>query len=123
MGRGAFSRTAYEESTRTHTRAGASATERGEQTVRRTGKLDPLVDPAEYGVIRPSRIRLEERPDGLFVVSVGAPVTTEYRVDTTGSMGDHVERALRALPSLCEPVAAVVPERDPFFCASIFGDV
>jgi hypothetical protein len=123
MGRGAFSRAAFDDTVRTHTRAGASASARGEERVRSTGKLDPLVDPAEYGVVRPSRIRLEDRPDGLFQVAVGSPVSIEYRLDTTGSMGDNVDRALAALPNICGLTSQVVPERDPFYCASIFGDL
>ena len=122
MGRETFSRTAYTRAKSEHTREGESSTKRGEQKVKETGKLDPLVDPAEFGVIRESRIRLEEGANG-FEVNVGTPVPTEYRLDTTGSMGDNVERALRALPSICELTSAVLPGRDPHYCASIFGDI
>lgn len=122
MGRQTYTRAAYDSAVSSHTVAGKSATLRGEEIVRNTGKLDPLVDPAEYGVVRPSRIRLEDRPDGLFEVPVGAPLTMEFRLDTTGSMGDNVERALRVLPNICELTQKVVPGRDPFYCASIFGD-
>lgn len=123
MGRNTFSRTTYQGAVDSLTAKGKPATVRGEEQVRTTGKLHKLVDPAEYGVIRPSRIRLEERKDGLFEVSVGAPVTIEYRLDTTGSMGDNVDRALAALPDICGLVSGVVPGRDPFYCASIFGDL
>ena len=37
-------------------------------------------------------------------------------------MGDNVDRAHKALPDICELTAAVLPERDPFYCASVFGD-
>ena len=74
-------------------------------------------------MIRESRIRLEQRPDGLWVVVVGAPFTKEYRLDTTGSMGDNVERAIKVLPQICELTATALPGRDHFYCASIFGDV
>jgi hypothetical protein len=123
MGRQAFSRAAFDAAVNARTKAGQSATARGQETVRRTGKLDPLVDPAEFNVIRESRIRLEQREDGLWVVLVGAPTPVEYRVDTTGSMNDNVDRVLRVLPHLCEPVAEVLPGRDPHYCASIFADV
>jgi hypothetical protein len=123
MGDHTFSRTAYKSAVKQNTTAGKSATARGEEVVRNTGKLDPFVDPAEFGVIRESRIRLEQRPDGLWVVLVGAPFPIEYRLDTTGSMGDNVERALRVLPLICELVGAVLPGRDPHYCASIFADV
>jgi hypothetical protein len=123
MGYLTFTETAYTSAVSAHTTAGKSATTRGEEIVRHTGKLDPLVDPAEFNVIRESRIRLEQRPDGLWVVTVGAPVPVEHRVDTTGSMGDNVDRVLGVLPNLCKPVAEVLPGRDPQYCAGIFGDV
>ncbi|MFZ2049175.1 MAG: hypothetical protein WAV25_02695 [Minisyncoccia bacterium] len=123
MGSRTFSRDAYVKASSLYTKPGESTTARGEQEVRRTGKLNPLVDPAEFGVVRESRIRLEDREGGGFTVTVGTPVPVEYRLDTTGSMGDNVERAYKALPHTCEHVAAVLPGRDPFYCASIFGDV
>lgn len=122
MGDYTFSRTAFTDAVRSSTVAGQAATARGAETVRNTGKLDPLVDPAEYGVIRESRIRLEHKSNGLFAVTVGAPVPIEYRLDTTGSMGDNVDRALKVLPNLCESVTQVLPGRDPHYCASIFAD-
>lgn len=123
MGVGTYSRTAYRSSVKSFTSEGKEAADRGKQTVKKTGKLDPLVDPAEFGVVRESRIRLTEQENGGWVVSVGAPGTLEYRLDTTGSMGDNVDKALKALPQICELVAEVMPGRDPFYCASIFGDV
>lgn len=123
MAKGVYSREAFVSATKEYTKPGERATLRGEQEVRRTGKLNPLVDPAEYGVVRPSRMRFEERPDGLFVVSNGAPASIEYRLDVTTSMGDNVDRAHRALPDLCELTAAALPGRDPFYCASVFGDI
>lgn len=123
MGTRTYSREAYEGARRSFTEEGKSGTARGEQHVRETGKLNPLVDPAEFGVVRESRIRLEPRTGGGFEVSVGTPSSLEYRLDTTGSMGDNVERAIKALPQTCELTSALLPERDPFYCASIFGDV
>lgn len=123
MGRGTFSRDAYAGSVASFTEKGRSATSRGEQIVKKTGKLDPLVDPAGYGVIRPSRMRMTELESGLWEVSVGAPSTLEYELDTTGSMGDNVERALKVLPQTCELTAEVLPGRDPFYAAAIFGDI
>lgn len=123
MGEKTSSRDVYDATVRQLVQAGQAATARGEEQVRTTGKLNKLVDPAEYGVIRESRIRLTERSDGLFEVAVGAPVPIEYRLDTTGSMRDNVDRALRALPNLCEAVEWVLRGRDPFYCASIFGDL
>ena len=122
MGKHTFTREAFRGATARLVADDGPVTARGEQEVRRTGKLSPLVDPAEYGVVRESRIRLEPRPDGCFTVSVGTPVPLEYRLDVTTSMGDNVDRAHKALPDICELTAAVLPERDPFYCASVFGD-
>ncbi len=125
MPKGVFTRDAYESSRSTHTTKGKSSTFRGEETVRTTGKLDPLVDPAGpvYGLVRPSRMRFEPIAGDLFMVANGAPGTMEYRLDTTGSMGTNVERALSALPQICGLTATIMPGRDPFFCASIFADL
>jgi hypothetical protein len=123
VGRDTFSRAAYTSAKSNFTSSGQSATSRGKEAVKKTGKLDPLVDPAGFGVIRESRIRLEEQSDGLWSVTVGTPVPIEYRLDTTGSMEDNVDRALSVLPNLCEPVSKVLPGRDPHYCASIFADV
>ncbi len=123
MGHLTFSRTAYTGAKSALTEKGKSSTARGEQKVKETGKLDPLVDPAEFGVVRESRIRFEEQSGGLFKVNVGTPVPIEYRLDTTGSMGSNVEGALKALPSICELTSSVLPGRDPHYCASIFGDI
>lgn len=99
-----------------------SATLRAEERVRSTGKLDPLVDPSEYGVIRRSLIRFVERPDGLFTVGVGLPIPIEIRLDTTGSMGDNVEKALRALPDVYELASKMLPGCDPHLAIGIFAD-
>lgn len=123
MGRSTYSHEAYASSRKAYAPEGTRATARGEQRVRETGRLDPLVDPKEFGVVRPSRVRLEERAAGGFEVTVGAPIPIEYRLDTTGSMGDNVQRALDALPKICSLASSVLPGRDPFYCASIFGDV
>lgn len=123
MGNGTFTRDAFVAANAAHVTPGQAATARGEERVRTTGKLDPLVDPAEFGVVRESRIRLAPRKGGGFEVTVGTPVPIEYRLDTTGSMGRNVDVALAALPQTCGLVAEVLPGRDPFYCASIFGDL
>ena len=55
MAKERFSRTAFRDATDTFTTKGKASTYRGEEQVRITGKLDPLVDPAEYGIIREDR--------------------------------------------------------------------
>lgn len=98
------------------------ATRVAEERVRKTGKLDPLVDPAEYGVIRRSLIRFEERPDGLYAVTIGLSIPIEVRLDTTGSMGDNVDRAIKVLPDTYALAAKMLPGCDPHLAIGIFAD-
>ncbi len=101
---------------------GIPATRRAEQQAKRTGKLNPLVDPAHYNPRR-SLISFVERPDGLFTVGVGLPVPIETRLDTTGSMGGNVDEALKVLPDLYELACKMLPGCDPHLAIGIFGDV
>jgi hypothetical protein len=94
-----------------------------EQRAHRTGKLDELVDPAGYGVVRRSLLRFEQRPDGLYELTVGTSVPNETRVDTTGSMGDNVDIAMEVLPSAYELCSQVLPGCDLHLATGIFGDV
>lgn len=89
---------------------------------RRTGHLDALVDPRGYGVIRPSRMRFDERPDGLYVVTIGTPVPVETRLDTTGSMGGFVDTAMRNLRDLYLLTQGMLPGCDLQISTGIFGD-
>lgn len=99
------------------------ATFRAERQAMATGKLNPLVDPSGFGVIRESLVRFEERPDGLYVVTVGLPVPIEVRLDTTGSMGGNVDVALKVLLKTYELSAKMLPDCDPQVAIGIFGDV
>lgn len=100
------------------------ATARAEQKARKTKALDPLVDPAGYGVIRRSLPRFEQRAeDGLWEMAVGLPVPIEERVDTTGSMGNNVDVVIRVMPELYGLSLGVLPGCDPQIAAGIFGDV
>ncbi|HMR74609.1 MAG TPA: hypothetical protein PKD61_05845 [Polyangiaceae bacterium] len=101
---------------------GVPATRRAEQQAKRTGKLNALVDPAHYNPRR-SLISFVERPDGLFEVGVGLPVPIETRLDTTGSMGGNVDKALKVLPDLYELACNMLPGCDPQLAIGIFGDV
>ena len=123
MGRGTFSRDAYLSATTRHVPKGESATLKAEQTAFRSGKLNPLVDPAGYGVIRLSLPRLEKQENGLWLLTVGMPVPIETRLDTTGSMGDNVEIALKELPKIYELSSSVLPGCDIQIATGIFGDV
>lgn len=123
MGRGTFSREAFRGASRTYVPKEGPATARAEQTARETGKLNPLVDPAGYGVIRRSLPRLEKQTDGTWLLTVGTPMPIETRVDTTGSMGGNVDVALRVLPAAYELAAEVLPGYDLQIATGIFGDV
>lgn len=123
MGSTAFTRTAYAASYDMYVPRTGPATQRAFEEARRTGKLDPLVDPAEYGVVRESRTRFNERPDGLWECTMGLPMPVEVRLDTTGSMGTNVEVALRVLPDSFELINKVLrPDTDLQMAIGIFGD-
>src|SRR3989338_6005270 len=123
MGKRTFSRESYESASSLFASAEGPVTLRAEQVAHKTGKLNPLVDPAGYGVIRRSLPRLEKRADGLWVLTVGTPIPKEVRVDTTGSMGNNVDIAFRVLPRDYELCSGVLPGYDLQSAIGIFGDV
>lgn len=124
MGDRTFSKTLYTRSAKSVTDGGRSpATMRAEQQAKETGKLNPLVDPNGFGVIRRSLPRLEKRNSGLWELLVGPPLAIETRVDTTGSMGGNVDIALRVLPNMYEGCKAVAERYDLQIATGIFGDV
>lgn len=124
MGATRLTATSYNSARNTYVprQQGASATRAAEQMAKVTGKLDPLVDPAGFGVIRKSLIRFEDRPDGLYLVTVGLPIPIEARLDTTGSMGDNVEHALWALPDTYLQASQMLPDCDPQIAIGVFAD-
>lgn len=123
MGRSTFSEVSYKTATRAFVPDHGPATSRAEQESRVTGKLNPLVDPAEFGVIRRSLPRFEERSDGTWEMTIGTPVPVETRVDTTGSMGGNVDVAIRVLPEAYGLCSNVLPGCDLQMATGIFGDV
>jgi len=123
MGDRTFSRSAYAKATTTFAADAGPVTRRAEQKARETGELNPLVDPKGFGVIRRSLPRLEQRPNGLWRLTVGIPMPIETRVDTTGSMGGNVDVAFRVLPHMYESCQAVLPGYDLQIATGIFGDV
>lgn len=123
MGRDTFSRMAYAASYETHVPKTGPVTKAAEQRAHATGKLNPLVDPAGYGVIRRSLVRFEQQENGLYMVTVGTPMPVETRVDTTGSMGNNVDIAIRVLPDAYELCSDVLPGYDLHMATGIFGDV
>lgn len=123
MGDKTFSRTAYTRSFTEHAPEKGPVTVRAEQAAHASGKLNPLVDPAGFGVIRRSLPRFEKQASGLWLLTVGTPMPIETRVDTTGSMGHNVDVALRVLPDAYELCSSVLPGYDPQIATGIFGDV
>lgn len=123
MGRDVFSREAYRSVSERLVPEKGPVTARAEQKARDTGKLNPLVDPAGYGVIRRSLPRLERQSNDLWLLTVGTPMPIETRVDTTGSMGHNVDVAFHVLPRMYELCAGVLPGYDVQIATGIFGDV
>ncbi len=122
VGRNTFSIGDYQSATRAFVPRSGPATRLAEERANNTGKLDPLVDPAEYGVIRLSLPRVEKLPNGFFQLTVGTPMAVETRVDTTGSMGGNVDVVLRVLPDAFGLCGHVLPGYDVQMALGIFGD-
>ena len=121
--KGTFTREAHERARETHVPRSGPATKKAEQEAHETGKLNPLVDPQGYGVIRRSLPRLVQNKAGLWELTNGVPIPIETRVDTTGSMGNNVDIALRVLPNAFEHCSKVLPGYDLQVATGIFGDV
>lgn len=122
MGRATFTRSSYASAHTTFVPTSGPATQRAQEQIRKTGKLPLLVDPAEYGVTRRSLIRFEELPSGMFELTIGCSMPIETRLDTTGSMGDNVDRALKVLPDLYDLCSGMLPGYDVHMAIGIFGD-
>ena len=124
MAKEVLTRTAYVKAAKLFVPKEGPATARAEQRAHATGKLNPLVDPAGYGVIRRSLLRMEKRKeDNLWELAVGTSMPIESRVDTTGSMGGSVDIALRVLPNAFELFGDILPGYDLHIATGIFGDV
>lgn len=123
MGSTVYTRSLYKSAIASEGVTERAVTARAEKQAKATGKLDPLVDPAGYGVIRRSMPRVEELVDGTFRMTVGTPIPIENRIDTTGSMGGNVDVAMKVLPDLCESLGKVLEGYDIHIATGIFGDV
>ncbi|MAG45031.1 hypothetical protein CL633_04055 [bacterium] len=123
MGKETLSRTTYKSAVKRYVTTRGSVTVKAEQQARKTGKLHQLVDPAGYGAIRRSLPRFEQEDNSLWGLTVGTPIPIETRVDTTGSMGDNVDVALRVLPDAYELWSMMLPGYDLQIATGIFGDI
>jgi hypothetical protein len=127
MGYRNFTREAYSGTAARVELAGGDTSFAGRQEIKKTGKLHALVDPAGYGMIRPSRSRYVELPDGTFHNVVGVPIPVETVFDTTGSMGHNVGLAFKALPDLYDLLTTgskpVLGRYDVHIGNGIFGDI
>ncbi|MBI5733090.1 hypothetical protein HY967_03990 [Candidatus Jorgensenbacteria bacterium] len=96
--KGSWSDTTYR-ARATVARERKSVTFEGEDRAKQGKGLDPLVDPAQYNVVRMSNNLLV--PDGdEFVLQFGTAMPVKTDLDTTGSMGGNVEVAFKALPKV-----------------------
>ncbi|MEI6378733.1 MAG: hypothetical protein WCO55_03670 [Candidatus Falkowbacteria bacterium] len=102
-----------------------STTYVGEERRKKGEGLHPLVDPAGFGTIRFSKSR-KNAVGPYFVLSCGIAMLEETRLDTTGSMGNNVSVAMKALPKTYDLLAsgpkAVLGRYDTQMITSIFGD-
>lgn len=122
MGHKVYTRSLYMNALATEKVTDKHVTRVAEQKAFSTGKLEPLVDPSGFGVIRLSLPRVEKVETG-YKLTVGTPMPIETRVDTTGSMGGNVDVAMKVLPDAFELWAQVLPGYDVQVATGIFGDV
>lgn len=89
--------------------------------------LHPLIDPAQGGVIRVSRSRMDPTSDGKFRLTRGVAMPVENRADTTGSMGKNVDVVFATLPTTYSLLAsgsrAVLKRYDTQIATGTFQDV
>mgnify|MGYP001114770681 CR=1 FL=1 len=103
-----------------------SATYRAEKQVMETHELNPLVDPGanNWGKSRRSLIRFNPMEDGRFEVSVGLSVPVEIRLDTTGSMGNNVDIALKGIPDIRDYLESVLRSGcEAHVATGVFNDI
>lgn len=126
MGKNNFTRSLYKSALESLDVGTKHVTKRAEQQALATGKLNPLVDPAGFNVIRLSLPRVEKHivnDKEIYELTVGTPMPVETRVDTTGSMGDNVDVSMRVLPEAFELWSKVLPDYDLQVATGIFADV
>lgn len=123
MGGSSYTDDTYSRSVSKFTTSDTHVTRRAEQKAKSTGKLNPEVDPSEHGVIRQSKARFDKVEETGLWRMVDMPMPVEVRLDTTGSMGNNVDRALKALPALYGLCSKVLPDYELQLLIGIFGDI
>lgn len=126
MGHNRFTRSAYESAVKAAKVANSHVTKKAEKQASDSGKLNPLVDPSGFNTIRPSLPRVDEFTDQggekRYRLNVGTPMPIETRIDTTGSMGNNVDIAMRVMPDAFEQWSRFLPGYDIQVATGIFGD-
>lgn len=125
MGKRRFTEDAYSGVAEKVKSSGGDTSFAGRERQKQKLGLDPLVDPAGYGLIRKSWPRYMEQ-DGLFFLPNGMPMLFESLLDTTGSMGGNVRLAFDSLPKAYKLLAGgespVLGRYDTQILNAIFGD-
>jgi hypothetical protein len=126
--KGSFSSETHERVKTKVDAAGGDTSYAGRQKIKDTGKLHPLVDPAEFDLIRRSLPRYaNNQPKGVWKIPNGIPMLSESRLDTTGSMEKNIKLMFDSLPKFYDLVAGknqpVLGRYDPQIINSIFGDI
>lgn len=109
------------------TKERGSSTYSGKQREKEGLGLHELVDPKAFGVIRRSLSWYDPVPGDLFKLLRGVAMLEETRLDTTGSMGNNVDVAMRVLLKTYELYKKVqnpvLGRYDVQMITAIFGDV
>ena len=123
MGKRVFTREAYVAAKSSAGVGLADVTKRAEKQAMKTGRLEPLVDPSGFGVVRLSLPRVEKVNDSQYELLIGTPLPIETRVDTTGSMGGNVDTTMKVLPDAFDSWSKVASDYDIQIATGIFGDI
>lgn len=125
MGKNVFTRSTYTSARSTYCVGDVGTkgtTIKAEQKAFASGKLEPLVDPSGFGVVRLSLPRVTKLDDGRYELNVGVPMPIENRIDTTGSMGGNVDIALDILPDAFDSWREMLNGYDIQVATGIFAD-
>ncbi len=128
--KGTLTRDAYLGVSNSATKGGTTnATQDAEERIKQGKGLDPLVDPKgpeHLGPIRRSMPRFIKEGD-FWILTNGVPMAEETLLDTTGSMGDNVDKAFAVLSRSYEMLTSgskpILGRYDPQIASSIFNDV